>query len=154
MTKLSRSSPALLLVVALLAAGTGCGGASHPATWPLPNLNRSSSRSVADSPIDSGNVKHLQVAWRFRFTRSTVTDPQASPEQLRGVVSTPVVADRTVFSQDAQSSVYAIDEATGKLRWEHRFRAPNFGRNGVAYSSGSIYGSTDTTAFALSAATG
>ena len=50
--------------------------------------------------------------------------------------------------------MYAIDRGTGALRWEHRFRAPNFGRNGLSYSSGSLYGATDTTAFALSAKTG
>jgi outer membrane protein assembly factor BamB len=143
-----------MFLAILLVAGAGCGGAARGGNWPLPNLNRSSTRAVSTSPIDSGNVKQLHVVWRFRFTESTIPDLQRSPEQHRGVVATPVVANGTVFVQDSTSSVYAIDERTGKLRWEHRFRAPNFGRNGVAYSSGSIYGSTDTTAFALSAATG
>jgi alcohol dehydrogenase (cytochrome c) len=99
-------------------------------------------------------VHGLRVVWRFRFRDSTVKDPERSPEALRGIVATPIVAGGTVFVQDSTSSVYAIDRSTGKLRWEHRFRAPNFGRNGLSYSSGSVYGATDTTAFALSAATG
>ena len=96
----------------------------------------------------------MRVVWRFRFTHSTIEDPQKAPEALRGVVSTPIVAGGTVFIQDSTSSVYAIDRATGALRWEHRFRAPNFGRNGLSTSSGSVYGSTDTTVFALSGKTG
>ena len=81
-------------------------------------------------------------------------DPTRSPEAIRGVIATPIVSGSTVYVQDSTSSVYALDRTTGKLRWEHRFRAPNFGRNGLTYSSGSLYGATDTTAFALAAKTG
>jgi alcohol dehydrogenase (cytochrome c) len=59
-----------------------------------------------------------------------------------------------VFAQDMQSNVYAIDLATGKLRWEHRDGDTNPGPNGVVVAGDRIYGATDTSAFALSAATG
>jgi alcohol dehydrogenase (cytochrome c) len=83
-----------------------------------------------------------------------VHDFGKSPEEFRGVVATPIVVGTSIYVQDATSSVYALDRATGTLLWEHRFRAPNFGRNGLSYGSGRLYGNTDTTAFALSAADG
>jgi outer membrane protein assembly factor BamB len=141
--------------VALLIVATPAGAASSkPADWTLPNGDRASTRAAAGSPITAANVHGLHALWRFRFPDSTVTDPDRSPEALRGVVATPIVAGDTVYAQDATSSVFAIARGTGRLRWEHRFRAPNFGRNGLSYSSGSVYGATDTTVFALSAATG
>jgi outer membrane protein assembly factor BamB len=138
----------VVVLFAVLAEGPASGD------WSLPNLSRASTRAAVGSPITADSVGQLRVLWRFRFTGSAVTEPMQSSEGLRGVVATPIVAGDTVYVQDATSAVYALDLATGALRWEHRFHADNFGRNGLSYSSGSIYGSTDTTVFALSAATG
>ena len=143
------------VLVAALGA-VACAGAEGPAPsdWTLPNGGRGSERALPNSPITAANVKGLHLVWAYRFTHSAVHDPNHSPETIRGVIATPIVAGTTVYVQDSTSSVYAIDRSTGTLRWEHRFNAPNFGRNGLAYSSGSLYGATDTTAFALSAKTG
>ena len=111
---------------------------------------------MAASPRNAGNAARLRGLWRHRFTHSDGFDPGKSPEAIRGLVATPLVVGDTVYIQDSTSSVYALDLATGVLRWEHRFRAQNFGRNGLLVSSAGRlpYGNTDTTAFALSAATG
>jgi outer membrane protein assembly factor BamB len=145
-----------LAVLAAAVAAVACASAEPLAStdWTLPNGNRASTRATTASPIDVTSVKRLHRVWAYRFTNSTVHDPDGSPEAIRGVIATPIVAGSTVYIQDSTSSVYAIDRSNGKLRWEHRFRAPNFGRNGLAYSSGSLYGATDTTAFALSSRTG
>ena len=50
--------------------------------------------------------------------------------------------------------MHALDRATGKPRWVHRYRALNEGPNGLAVADGRVYGATDSDAFALSAATG
>ena len=146
------------LHVGLVAAAIALVAAGEPATaseqWPLPNLNRASTRAVAGTPITATSAGALRVLWRFRFTHSEVTESGQSPEALRGVVATPIVAGNTVYIQDATSAVYALDLTNGALRWRHPFGANNFGRNGLSYSSGSVYGSTDTTVFSLSAATG
>jgi len=147
----------LVAVIAVGSTGQSSLGAVRAlpnGDWTLPNANRSSTRTAEASPITAHNVGTLHVLWRFALPRADIESARSSPETLRGVVSTPIVARNTVYVQDATSSVYAVNRATGKLRWEHRFRADNYGRNGVTYSSGSIYGSTDTTVFALSAATG
>lgn len=149
---LVRRSLSFALLAALIvpvAAGT-----ADPGDWTLPNLSRVSTRAPEGSPISARTVGHLRVLWRFRFLHSAVQYPVSAPESLRGVVATPIVAGNTVYIQDATSAVYAIDRTNGALRWVHPLDAPNFGRNGLSYSSGSVYGSTDTTVFALSAASG
>jgi glucose dehydrogenase len=150
----------LTLVSALIVAGTlvaiavGASPGPRLTNWPLPNLNRASTRSPAASAINLQNVGALRVAWRFRFRNASVSNIEKAPETIRGVVSTPLVIGDTIYVQDSRSSVYAIDRTTGALRWKHAFRADNFGRNGISYSSGSLYASTDTTVFALSARSG
>ncbi len=59
-----------------------------------------------------------------------------------------------VFLQDMKSNVFALDLATGRLRWRHLFGDTNPGPDGVAVADGRIYGATDTTAFALDAHNG
>ncbi len=62
--------------------------------------------------------------------------------------------DGTVYLQDLNSNVYALDRASGKLKWRHAFNKPSNGPNGVAYGDGRIYGATDRNAFALDATSG
>ena len=88
----------------------------------------------------------LEVRWRYALT--------AKPNYSGTFASTPVADDETVYIQDLQSNVHALDRATGKLRWVHRLRALNEGPNGLAVDSRRVYGATDSDAFALSAATG
>jgi len=147
-------SLSVVFLAALIAPTAVAAGGAKPDDWALPNLSRASTRAAAGSPIAPGTVGHLRVLWRFRFLDSAITYPGKAPESLRGVVATPIVVGNTVYIQDSTSAVYALDRATGRLRWEHRFSAPNFGRNGLSYSSGSLYASTDTTVFALSAESG
>ena len=120
--------------------------AKSDGTWELPNGDLAGTRAAADASIDAGNVAELEVRWRYAFT--------AKPNYTGTFASTPVADDETVYVQDLQSNVHALDRATGKLRWVHRFRALNEGPNGLAVDSRRVYGATDSDAFALSAATG
>jgi len=140
-----------VLLLPLVVATAAGAESPAPGNWPLPNLSRASTRAPAGSAINPSSVGRLRVLWRFRLASST---SESVPGESRTLVATPIVAGATVFIQDTQSNVYALGRATGALRWKHRFRAKAPGRNGLAYSSGSIYGSTDTTVFSLSAATG
>jgi outer membrane protein assembly factor BamB len=124
----------------------GWGGRAADGTWPLPNGDLAGTRAAATARIDSGNVARLHVAWRFRFT--------ARPSFSGTFASTPVADGDTVYVQDLRSNVFALERATGRLRWRHHFGARNDGPNGVAVDSGRVYGATDTDAFALAADTG
>jgi outer membrane protein assembly factor BamB len=131
-------------VVTILAAG--CGGSAETADWALPNHDLSATRAVSSRTIDASSVARLEPAWRFRF--------RIQPRESGVVTATPVVAGGTVYVQDMESNVFALDLESGALRWAHPFRAGNPGPNGLAVGDERVYGSTDTEVFALSAARG
>jgi alcohol dehydrogenase (cytochrome c) len=85
------------------------------------------------------------VKWRFAFKGASA---------FGAFASNPVVLNGTVYLQDLNSNVYALDHATGKVEWERAFNKPSLGPNGIAYGYGRIYGATETSAFALDGKTG
>jgi outer membrane protein assembly factor BamB len=125
---------------------SGCGGAERHASWPLPNGDLAGTRAAAGSSITAGNVAKLHARWRFRFT--------ATPSFSGIFASTPVVDGDTVYVQDLRSNVFALDPATGAVRWSHLYNARNDGPNGLTVSGDRVYGATDSDAFALDAKTG
>jgi len=140
--------PARRLAFVVVAANVlfGCGGRDADGTWELPNGDLAGTRTASGSPIDSDNVSRLEVRWRYALT--------AEPNYSGVFASTPVADRTTVYMQDLQSNVHALDRATGKLRWRHRYDALNEGPNGLAVDSLRVYGATDSDAFALAVPTG
>ena len=68
-------------------------------------------RSYHFSPLDqinAGNVKQLKVAWMHQPGRST-----------RGLQSMPLVADGTLYYSGSYSRVFALDGATGQVKWTY-----------------------------------
>jgi alcohol dehydrogenase (cytochrome c) len=124
----------------------GCEARDDHGTWQLPNGDLAGTRAAAGSAIDAGNVARLGVRWRYGLT--------AAPTFSGIFASTPVADRTTVYVQDLQSNVYALDRSTGTLRWAHRYRAGNDGPNGLAVDGDRVYGATDSDAFGLDAATG
>jgi outer membrane protein assembly factor BamB len=142
-TARGRPVAAAALLASLLG---GCGTHGARGTWPLPNGDLAGTRAAADSSITARNVGRLQARWRFRLT--------AKPSFSGLFAATPVADHGTVYVQDLQSNVYALDRRTGAVRWAHRYDARNDGPNGLAVAGGRVYGATDSDAFALAAATG
>ena len=124
----------------------GCGERDADGTWELPNGDLAGTRAAANASIDAGNVSELAVRWRYALT--------AKANYSGTFASTPVADRETVYVQDLQSNVHALERGTGKPRWVHRFGALNEGPNGLAVDDARVYGATDSDAFALSAATG
>jgi outer membrane protein assembly factor BamB len=136
----------LLVALVLVVATSGAASGSTGGDWALANHDLSSTRADPASGIDRANVRTLHVAWRFRF---------GAPAGASGVfTATPVVADGVVYVQDMESNVFALDLKTGAVRWDHRFFDETAGPNGVVVDGGRVYGATDTSVFALSAASG
>jgi alcohol dehydrogenase (cytochrome c) len=133
--------------VALGGLAAGCGG-GHPASHPWASANGSvaSQRAVTATALNAETIPRLKVRWRFRL-HANVTD-------FGSITSNPILRGNTIYLQDSASSVYALDAQSGALSWKHPFDAPNDGPNGLSISGSRIYGATDTTAFALDAATG
>jgi outer membrane protein assembly factor BamB len=138
---------------AVLATPTPLGPAIPPEVsayagdWPVPQGNLAAHRAAADSPITAATVGHLEVAWRV---------PLDGVSGIGAVTAIPVVVGNTVFVQDMESNVLAIDRESGALRWRHDYGAPSSGPNGVSVGYGLVFGSTGfrAEAFALDAATG
>jgi alcohol dehydrogenase (cytochrome c) len=117
--------------------------------WSLPNATPNGTRDVASS-INSSNVSQLKVAWKI---------PVTGVKGLYGVfASTPVFGPNgVVYLQDLSDSVYAVNVKTGKQIWKYtvpKSDSNGEGPNGVTLVDGTLYGNTNTSAFALQAATG
>ena len=115
--------------------------------WPTPQGNLSNHRAAANAAINSSNVASLEVAWSFPIKASSGSG---------GMTCTPLVAGQTIYVQDMQSNVIALDRESGKVVWETDFNAASEGPNGVSLGYGMIYGSTgdNREVFALDATTG
>ena len=142
----NRARIVTVAVVAGVCFAAGCGRERGGGDWPLPNADLAGTRAAVGSKIDADNVSSLHVRWRFPFH---------ARHSFSGIfASTPIVSGDTVYVQDLRSNVFALDRATGKLRWERRYGFRNDGPNGLALGDGRIYGETDSEAFALDAKTG
>jgi|SRR5215467_1447896 len=75
------------------------------------------------------------------------------PDPFDFYLSSPVVADGTVFFGSGDSNVYALDAASGALKW--KFKTGDVVHASPAFAYGTVFvGSWDTYFYALDAATG
>ena len=117
----------------------------NASSWPGYNYCLANTRHTTGSPISSRNVGRLRPAWRYPLTGAG----------FWGVIAAqPLVADGTVFIQELNSDVTAIDARTGKVHWKHPVGIASPGPNGVAVGYGCVYSVTTTAVFALDAKTG
>ena len=72
------------------------------------------------------------------------------------MTATPLIVGDTVYVQDMQSNVFALDRADGTVKWNHHYDITSIGPNGLAIGYGLLYGTIGDTAevFALAADTG
>ncbi len=115
--------------------------------WPVPMQNYAAHRAAPNSPITSANVGNLTKAW---------TVPIKTSGAFGSLTSVPLVVGDTIYLQDMQSNVYAIDRTSGQVKWETQYNVPTEGPNGVAIGYGMLYGALGNNAevFALDANTG
>lgn len=103
------------------------------------------------------------VKWKFRTggERRFVAkhlhgiEPAAEPvpDPFDLYLSSPVVADGTVFFGSGDSNVYALDAANGALKW--KFKTGDVVHASPAFADGTVFvGSWDTFFYAIDAATG
>ncbi len=104
--------------------------------WPVPQGDLAASRNAVGSTIDSTTVADLQVAWTFDLTAAGF---------FGSITANPIVVGETVYIQDMQSNIFALDRATGALKWKAEFNVGSIGPNGVAVGYGMVYaGLSDT----------
>jgi alcohol dehydrogenase (cytochrome c) len=137
----------------LTPAGAAATAAPQPGAWAYPNGDLANTRVATGSAISSANVSRLRQAWTFRLTGTAA----AGVEGSGSFAANPIVTGGVVYIQDLDANVYAVDLATGKLKWEYPVNIPEAtgpGPDGVAVADGRVYGDSSTAVFALSAATG
>jgi PQQ-dependent dehydrogenase (methanol/ethanol family) len=154
-----RSLFALALTVLLL-AGCGGGGSTEndapggTVDWPHWGNTAENTRFAHLDQVDRGNVDRLQVAW---------TRPEGQGQVAWETF--PIVVKRTMYYDTGTDQVFAVDAATGKVRWTYTppvdfIAGPGFATNepvsrGVTYGAGRIYLTTaDDQLIALDAKTG
>ena len=104
-----------------------------------------------------------KLKWRFRTAgerhfeakgiHGTMPATQTFPDAWDMFQSSPVVAQGIVFFGSGDTNFYALDAATGALRW--KFATGDVVHSSPAYDSGTVYfGSWDSYLYALDAATG
>ena len=118
------------------------------ADWTTYNRTLEGNRGSPLRQIDTANVARLRPVCAFALGERV-------PFQ-----SGPIVVDGTMYVTTAEHT-YALDAATCKLRWDHRYRydpRPDFDlkvNRGVAYADGQVFrGSNDGRLYALDARTG
>src|SRR4051794_19118285 len=119
--------------------------AANAGAWPAHNYDLANTRATTQTPINSQTVSQLKPKWTFAFKGAS---------GFGAFASTPISLNGTVYLQDLNSNVFALDRTTGRVKWRRRFNKPSVGPNGVAFGDGRIYGATPKDAFALDAQTG
>jgi len=114
--------------------------------WSLQNGDLSNTRQTRGASITSANISQLGVAWTMPLTASSIY----------GTFAANPVTDSSgvVYLQDLDSNVFAVDLATGEVRWRRTYDSQDIGPNGVVVADGTLYGATAKFAFALDAKTG
>lgn len=149
-----------MLAIIALAALAACGAGRPPdpvrnAGWPEFGGTPDNTRYSALDQINSSTVGRLRVAW---------TRPEGFGQSTWETF--PVVVGDTMYLTTSTDTVWALNAATGKLRWSYAPRvdffrtAPGSGatfpaNRGVAVAGGRVYELTfDCRLLALDAATG
>lgn len=104
--------------------------AQHGNDWPLPGRDYDNSRAVVPSAITTESVSRLQVAWSV---------PLPGSAGYGNASTTPLIVGNTVYVQDLQSNVRAIDLSSGKVLWIHNYNTFEVGPDGVAVGYGRVY---------------
>ncbi len=137
----------LLFVAALpLYAQNGAAGDD----WPTYGGAYGAWRYSTLAQVNRDNVQKLAPAWVFQ-----------TGDYENGLQATPIVVDGVLYLSTPNSWVFALDGATGQVRWEYRFplskSIPLYGKQnrGVAVGRGRVFlGTADNHLVALDQGTG
>ena len=103
--------------------------------WPLPNRDYTQTRATTDSTINSSNVNTLGVSWKMDLTKLG---------SYGGATSNPIIMGNTVYFQDLQANVYALDLATGQTKWTKMYNSAGaIGPNGPSVGWGKVFAHKD-----------
>jgi alcohol dehydrogenase (cytochrome c) len=154
-----RVAPAMLGLSALISLGATTAlaqdtpspsdflnAASDPTNWILPAKSYSGNHYTPATQINPQNVGELHLAWK-----ATLDDP--GPME-----NSPIVYNGTMYVTTAHDHVYALDAATGKIKWvvtDNPHVIAFAANRGIGLLDGNVYiGTLDGHLIALNAQTG
>jgi outer membrane protein assembly factor BamB len=119
--------------------------------------------SSVDGRVYAVNTETGKARWSFatagerRFTapgiHGAIPRTELMPDPFDVFLSSPAIANGVVYVGSGDHDVYALDAATGELRW--KFATGNVVHASPAVANGTVYvGSWDRNMYALDAATG
>jgi quinoprotein glucose dehydrogenase len=140
-------------LAALAATALACCVVAHArdADWPMYGGDAAKTRHSPLAQIDRGNVERLATAWTYDTGEKGDTQTQ------------PIVVGRTLYGYTPKHKTFALDAATGRLRWTFDPGIEGVGANrGLMYwSSGKgatadrrVYAAVDRYLYALDPDTG
>jgi alcohol dehydrogenase (cytochrome c) len=158
-SEVGRVAPAMLGLSALISLGATTAlaqdtpspsdflnAASDPTNWILPAKSYSGNHSTPATQINPQNVGELHLAWK-----TTLDDP--GPME-----NSPIIYNGTMYVTTAHDHVYALDAATGKVKWvvtDNPHVIAFAANRGIGLLDGNVYiGTLDGHLIALNAQTG
>ena len=106
---------------------------NNPNDWPVPAGTLAGTRANLKSTINSANVDQLQLAWNF---------PVTATANYGGMSASTLIAGDTIYLQDMESNVFALDRDSGAVKWQKQYNTQSEGPNGVTVGYGMVFGST------------
>jgi glucose dehydrogenase len=120
----------------------------EPAGRDFPSVggNLGNTRFSRLDEINTRNIRRLGGAWHVNLEGGALVGNQQS---------TPVVVDGVMYVQTAQQHVFAIDAATGAIKWKYDAGGRTFNMRGVAVGGGMVFSTlSDKRVIALNKDTG
>jgi PQQ-dependent dehydrogenase (methanol/ethanol family) len=102
--------PAVLLILAWSLPAAAPAQEGTGADWPMYNGTLDSQRYSTLDQINTGNVKEIRPVWAFQ---TGIANPDMSFE------NTPIVVDGVMYVSTGNNIIYAMDAATGALKWAY-----------------------------------
>ncbi len=133
---------AAIFVAVALGGGGGAVGGDANGDWTAFGRTPDNNRHSPLTQIDKGNVDRMGRVF-------TVDLRRVDPDVRRGQQSYPLAIDGTLYVTTNNNFVFALDGATGKVKWEYKPRNSglfvNFGvaaNRGLAYCGGRLFMTT------------
>ena len=96
-----------LSVTAAAAVPVVAASSPTPSEWPAHGRDHAEQRFSPLDRIDNTNVASLGLGWFFEM-----------PDRI-GLEGTPIVVDGVMYVTGGWNRIYALDAATGRLRWQY-----------------------------------
>jgi outer membrane protein assembly factor BamB len=100
--------------------------------WPIESYDLRATRDVTSTSISGSTVDQLGTAWGF---------PVSSTAAFGALTANPTIVGNSVFIQDSNANVYAVNLETGEQIWANTYndKVPAGGPNGATAAYGLLF---------------